>query len=487
MRLLHRVCLGDVVTMANARMRFLAKEDIERIHATALRVLEEVGVLVHSESVTDLLVNAGAGRSKDGRRLTLSEDVVKTALHNAPKRVLLASMDGEHDIAIPSDEGRLYVANGGEGVRMVDLVTGESRPASSSDLRNFAKLVDALPQVDFFWPMVGALEQPATTKEVMELRLAFEWTTKHIQMGAITAQQARKMIRMGEVLSNGPERLAKRPIFSAVQCPISPLTFEHGLAEAQVEFAKAGIPVAAMSASVAGLTSPITLTGTMAQITAENLASLVISQAARKGAPFVFSCDSCPGDLKTGSIDYGALETPLFRTAAGEIGAHLGLPRMTAGIGLENLSSTIGTLWEGVAYVANQALVPSDLGSGLGGLDQAVSSSYEQLVLDAWIWEVAREFRREFDAGEDAISFETIADAGIDGNFLAKKHTSLRFRGEFVATRMPETTIKMRMRDAERGEAIALAHKEAKRILEEQRTPKISPEQSAKLDSIVHS
>jgi trimethylamine--corrinoid protein Co-methyltransferase len=316
--------------------------------------------------------------------------------------------------------------------------------------------------------------------------ISFEWTSKHIQMGAITADQAKKMLQMAAVLTNGPESLAKRPILSAVQCPISPLTFEKGLTEAQVEFARGGIPVVAMAASVAGLTSPITLTGTMAQITAENLASLVITQAARKGAPFVFSCDSCPGDLKTGSIDYGALETQLFRTAAGEIGAYLGLPKMTAGVGLENLSSTMGNLWEGVGYVANQALVPSDLGSGLGGLDQAVAASYEQLVLDAWVWEVALEFRREFDTGDEAISYETIAEAGVDGNFLGKKHTSMRFRKEFVATRMPETTIKMRLRDAKRGEAIARAHQEAKRIMAEQRKPRITPEQSARMDDIAH-
>lgn len=471
--------------MASARIRFLAKEDIERIHSTALRILEEVGVRVHSDAVDRLLVEAGAGKTKDGRRTVIPQEVVKAALRSAPKRVLFASADGEDDFTIPSEDSRLYVANGGEGVRMVDLLTGETRPSTSANLRDFAKLVDALPQVDFFWPMVGAIEEPAAVKEVKELKIAFEWTSKHIQMGAITAEQARKMLRMASVLTNGPDNLAKRPIFSAVQCPISPLAFERGLVEAQVEFAKGGIPVVAMAATVAGLTSPITLSGTMAQVTAENLASLVITQSARRGAPFVFSCDSCPGDLKTGSIDYGALETTLFRTAAGEVGAHLGLPRMVSAVGLENLSSTIGNLWEGVAYVANQALVPSDLGSGLGGLDQAVGASYEQLVLDAWVWEVARELGRDFDTGDDAISYETIAQAGVDGNFLAKKHTSMRFRKEFVATRMPETTIGVRLKDAERGEAIARAHQEAKRILGDEHAPKISPEQSARIDEIM--
>ncbi|MGB2825596.1 MAG: trimethylamine methyltransferase family protein, partial [Thermoplasmata archaeon] len=141
--------------MANARMRFLGSDDIDRIHSTALRTLEEVGVLVHSEEVSNLLLETGADRAKDGRRITISEDVVKEALASAPKTIFLASADGDHDITIPSGDGSLYVANGGEGVRMVDLITGETRPSGSADLRNFAKLIDALPQVDFYWSMVG--------------------------------------------------------------------------------------------------------------------------------------------------------------------------------------------------------------------------------------------------------------------------------------------------------------------------------------------
>ncbi|HUU07331.1 MAG TPA: trimethylamine methyltransferase family protein, partial [Thermoplasmata archaeon] len=224
--------------MANARMRFLGRDDIDRIHSTALKTLEEVGVLVHSEEVSDLLLEAGANRAKDERRITISEDVVKEALASAPKTILLASADGDHDITIPSGDGSLYVANGGEGVRMVDLITGETRPSRSADLRNFAKLIDALPQVDFYWAMVGALEEPPATKEVAEMKISLEWTSKHIQMGAITADQARKMIQMAAVLTNGPDSLAKRPIISAVQCPISPLAFEKGLVEAQVEFSR---------------------------------------------------------------------------------------------------------------------------------------------------------------------------------------------------------------------------------------------------------
>lgn len=471
--------------MAKARLRFLDGPEIERVYETSLRALGEVGVKINSDDVTRMLLDNGARPSEDGARTLIPEDTIRAALKSAPKSVLLAAADASHDIRIPSEDHGLFVANGGEGVSLVNMVTGDRRPTTAEDLRDFAILVEQLPQIDFFWPMVGALDQPNDIKEVSELKTAMEWSSKHIQMGAITASQARTMVDMGSLLTGGRDNLSKRPIFSAVQCPISPLSFEKGLIEAQVEFARAGIPVVAMSASVAGLTSPVTISGTIAQITAENLASLVISQAAARGAPFIFSSDSSPGDLKTGSIDYGALENVLFRAAAGQVGEYLGLPKMVAGVGLENLSIAVGNIWEGVPYMASQSLVPSDLGSGLGGTDQAVGASFEQLVLDAWVWEAAKELSREFDFDDDSISFETIRAASLDGNFLAKKHTSMRFRSESAATRMPAVTIADRLKTSSRKAALERAREEAMKMIRGPHEPRVDRAVSEEMDRIM--
>ena len=471
--------------MARGRMIFFDSSEMERIHATSIKVLDEVGVLIHSKLVQDLLEGAGAMRSRDGKRTLLPEGMVKAALKDASKSVLLASRDGMHDIRIP-DAGRLHVANGGEGVFMKDLVTGETHSSSSDDLRDFAILVQNLQDLDFFWPMVGALEQPVRLKGIVELKTSLMYTTKHVQAMATDINEAKWMVELGSIFTGGEDELAKKPIFSAVECPISPLTFEKGLVEAQVELAKAGIPVVAMSASVSGLTSPITVSGTLAQMNAENLASLVISQAAKKGAPFIYSIDSCPGDLKTGSIDYGALEVPLLRTGAGQMARRYGLPSMVAGVGLENLAHGMVNEWEGVPHASIQSMVPSDLGAGFGGIDTATGASFEQLVADAWVWRIAKEFARDFDTSAEAISFETIRDAGIDGNFLGKRHTISRFRKETTGAVIPEASIQGRLRRGEPGDLIRRAREESKRILSGPKTPLVTREEMTLIDECMN-
>ncbi|MEM0343228.1 MAG: trimethylamine methyltransferase family protein [Thermoplasmata archaeon] len=470
--------------MARAQLKFLTQGEIRRIHETSLRILSEVGVVMRSESATRLLLDHGCNRSKDGMRILMPENIVKAALSSAPKSILLASRDGKHDVRIPSAD-RLYVSCGGEGVYVKDIVTGERHTPSSEDVANFMTLCEITDQIDFCWSLVGAQDQPPELKGIVEVKIGYERSAKHIQTAAADLQEARNILRLSYVLTGGPESFRKRPIFSAVQCPISPLTFEQGLAEAQIELARAGAPVVAMVAAVAGMTSPVTLAGTLAQVNAENLASLVLTQAAAKGAPWIYSSDSCPGDLKSGSIDYGALETHLLRTGAGELGRHYGLPTMTAGIGLEETSLMLGRVRDGLPYMILQGMVPSDLGSGIGGIDQAAGASYEQFLVDAWVWGTAKEAIRDFETDDDAISFETIREAAIDGNFLGKRHTLARFKKEFVAVRNPEAVFSGRSDSEPRGSLVKKAREEVRKLLASEHPIKVTKDEAHELDMIL--
>jgi len=469
-------------TMSRATLRFLSPSEIERIHETSLRLLAEVGVAIHSESVSKLLTAAGAHASGDRKRVLIPRDMVESALSSAPRSVLLASRVQGGDIRIPGE--RLYCANGGEGVYIKDMLTGVTTSPTLDSVEKFVSLVEALPSIDIAWDMVGAIEQPVEVKGLVELKAALEFSRKHYEGGAMGAMEAKQMVEMASVLTGGPDELAKRPIFSAIQCPISPLTFDKDLVEAQVELAKVGIPIVSMSAAVAGLTSPATISGTIAQVNAENLASLTICQVAKKGAPFVYSSDSSAGDLRSGSIDYEALESVLLRTAAGEMGRHYQLPVQVGAVSLEESALLLSRVREGVPYLILQALVPSDLSSGFGGIDQAAGASYEMMVVDAWVWEAAREFVRDFDASDSAISFDTISAAALDNNFLSKRHTAAHFKKEFSSTRNPEAVLSSRGPPRARGDLLYRAKNEVRRILKDAR-PVISKRESEEMQLVI--
>ena len=158
------------------------------------------------------------------------------------------------------------------------------------------------------------------------------------------------------------------------------------------------------------------------------------------------------------------------------------MPTMVAGVGLESRTLSLASVQEGVPSMTMMGLVPSDLGSGLGGVDQAAGASYEQLVADAWVWDVAREFVREFSADDAAISFETIRDAGLDGNFLGKRHTLARFKIESISTTKPRAVFSGKAANGDRGDLLRKAKDEAHRILKETSAPVITKDESSRMD-----
>jgi len=144
-------------------LAFLKNDEIRRIHETSLRVLGEVGIVVHNENVGKMLIAAGAEASKGERRILIPDSLVKASLISAPKSVLLAARDKSRDIRIPAGD-RIRVANGGEGVYVKDLLTGESRPSTLRDLQDFMVLAESLPQVDFCWGMAAHWTNPRISR-----------------------------------------------------------------------------------------------------------------------------------------------------------------------------------------------------------------------------------------------------------------------------------------------------------------------------------
>jgi len=469
--------------LAKATFTVLNREEMERIHGTSLKILETIGVHVPSESVCAMLLESGCERSRDGGRILIPENIVESAVASAPKSLLLAARDKRRDIKVPS--GRTFMANGGEGVYVKNLITGERHTSGTKDTIDFTILSEKMPQVDFIWTMVGAIDQPVYIKELAELKVGFEHSSKHFMGGALSAEQAKDMVEMLHVLTGSQKELERRPIYSAVQCPIPPLGFDKGLIEAQVEFARAMIPVTAMSAPLAGISSPVTIAGTVAQTNSENLASLVISQTARKGAPFIYSSDSSPADMRTGSIDYGGVESSLLHTGCGQMGSFYGLPTMVSGASIEEASLMIGNAQEGVKHMLEGAFIPSDLGSGFGGIDDALGASLEQLVVDAWVWDLAKEYAKNLFVDNESMAMDAIRDAAHRGSYLTTPHTIKNFKREVVSAYRPELSPVGRDKVEPRGSLIKKARKEAEGLLAEPRESHLSKDESKQLDSLL--
>ena len=415
--------------MGRAQMRFLSRDEEEMMHGQSMRCLDELGVLIRSTRVLKMLENAGARVDYDRLIAHIPEDMVSQAIKKAPSEFTLCARDPKYDMKLPV-EGVPYAGTTGLANYMTDLETGERRNASKSDLGDFARLADAIDAVDFFFMAVIPMDVPDRSHTAHQLWTSLQHTGKHVQqVEVMNAEDANIQIDLAALIAGGRDELSKRPLFSVICSPVSPLSFEKGAAEAQVELSRAGIPIVSMTMPLSGLTAPVTVAGTMNVVNVENLASLVISQTANEGAPFVYSSAGTPADMRSGSVPSGPAELPSITAGLGQLARRYGLPCMSGGWGLCNGTKPGVTmaLSEILSY-GSELFSAVDLTCGFGSLDGAKGASLEQLVIDAFTWKNFRPSLRRMEVDEQSIAFDVLRDVGQGGTFLAHPHTLRNFR-----------------------------------------------------------
>jgi len=415
--------------MGHGKFSVLEKDEIERIHEAALRVLAEVGLKVKSEEALRLLADAGASVDHKHQTAKIPERLVAEAIRNCAKEFVMGSRDRTRDLAIPATS-RPFICTDGFAIEILDIESGERRKSVDSDLVRFARLGDALEPLDFFWPTVNPGDVPPEMQMLRGFITALENTGKHIQHEALGARVAGLQVKAAEIVVGGRKELERRPILSAVQCPVAPLVFEEGSIEAAMEFAKAMVPVVFMSMPMMGGSAPITIAGAVTQGHAEVLGGLTISQLARKGAP-VFHCIlTGPIDMQTGVWASGSAENAIGNAAAAQVARHLGLPSMEGGFGTCAKMPGIQCGYEKMATMIPSALVGADIITGIGGLDDAKCMSMTQAVIDSEMWTFVMRMLRGVEASPGQLGEDSIRDVGPGGMFLRHKETLTKFRSE---------------------------------------------------------
>ncbi|HIH01073.1 TPA: hypothetical protein HA259_03175 [Thermoplasmata archaeon] len=459
--------------MAVARLKFMNKDEEEFVHEQSLKSLRTLGVMVKNDRVLKILKDAGASVDESKGIAKISEDMVNDAVEKAPKSFVLGARDPRHDKKVPV-ETHSWMATTGLAVYTRDLETGERRPTTDQDLANFSRLADALDPVDICWTTVTATDVQQETLAIRSLWTAMKNCTKHVQVipAARDGRDARRQVELAAMVAGGEEELRKRPLFSVISCPIAPLSFDRGPVDAQVEFAKAGIPVVAMSMSLSGMSAPITMAGTIVNVNTENLASMVISQTAAPGAPFIYSSESAPIDMKTGIMDYASHAFPLVSAGVAQMARRYGVPTMVSGWGVETKNPGLEPSFSQVYTSAIGPLCGSDLISGAGSVDAAKGACLEQVVIDAYMWEDVRAVMKKYSFSEETAALDVVAEVGHANTFLSHIHTARNFKNELYF-RDP----KKQEWQATRSTAMTPAAREvAKRLLAEHKVPPIDPE-----------
>jgi trimethylamine--corrinoid protein Co-methyltransferase len=419
--------------MASPKTLLLNKAEEDLIHDKSVECLREVGVRVDSESVLELLEKRGASVDHGNYIAKITEKMINEALEAAPKEITLHSRGPRSDLELPVATYP-YSAMNGCALFIRDKDTGEYRSSTARDAADISKLTDGLDGIDIIWPAVSVTDMPAQAQALYELWITLENSSKHFQGDALQgAHNARAQIELASLIAGGEEELKKRPIISMVACPLAPLSFEKGTIEAQVEFARAGVPVVSTSVSIGGMSAPVTVAGMMLNSNAENLASLVITQSAATGAPHIYGAEASPMNMRTGGFNYDAPEFGLIYCGMSQMSRRYNLPSSTGDFtGFRVAGDRKETLF-GAFSRCYAASSHTDIVTGLGAIDDAKGICFKELLIDAYTWECCRKYLETIDITEEKLALDVMKQVGPRGNFLTHRHTAKNYRNELIS------------------------------------------------------
>ncbi len=411
-------------------IRLLSQSDRDSIHQNALAILHDIGIKFNSPRALAILSDAGCTVDLEGRWARIPADLVEKAIRSAPRDVQLAGRDPEHDIQYGS--GKVHAISSAQSVFFKDLDTRRRRASTLADLIQCAILCDALDQIDEFCPMVVANDVPPAMRRLHAAKVAFQHTGKHIVGGFGSLQTLPYYMHMVDAVLGDRRRLRDRPVLSHVINDVSPLQKDGNLVDVTLELSDLRVPILLYFMPLSGSTAPVTLVGTLVQMTANMLGSLVLYQSVEPGWPILWGAGPGTIDMRSGRFA-GGPEAVLMSLAHVEMANYYGLPSISGAVGSDNAKEiNFQSGLDAMLSCLPVALAGPDSMWGVADLDGANLVDLPYIVLGA---EVMRQVRRLLEGlalDEEHFLMQAIKDMDFRGDYLGHPSTKKYFRDEHL-------------------------------------------------------
>jgi trimethylamine---corrinoid protein Co-methyltransferase len=411
---------------ANVKFQILNDEQQTDIHAAAMTVLSQTGCEVQHPRGLEILQKAGA--LIDGTRVRIGEEIVAEAIKRAPKKIVLGDREGNPAITLSDDN--VHFGTGSDCLFVRENGTGERRKAVLEDVRQFARLADALDEIDFVMSMACASDVAPERQYREQFAAILTATSKPIVFTVVDPAELAPILKMSIAAQQGIEAHLKAPHLLLYAEPISPLMHPETSVDKLLFCSEHSVPVTYSPGSMGGGTTPITGAGSVVQSVAEILSGLVIHQFAQPGSPFVFGGAIGALDMSTMVNLYCAPFGASWGAALVEMGKRYNLPTWsTAGCSDSKIVDGQSAIDASLMTIC-AALSGANLVHDMGYIESGLTSSPEMLVIVNEIIRIVGRTVEGLDTSEDALGVKAINQVGPGGSFLTNDHTLNNFRKE---------------------------------------------------------
>lgn len=407
----------------------LAAEQVELIHRSALGVLEDLGMRVLLPEARRLLAEAGAVVDDDSMMVTVDRGLVQSALDTAPavydgyggvpERTV--TFGGEHVVFAPVG-GPPYVSDRERGRRTGTIEAFE-------DLMRLAQSFDVL---HIHSPSVEPQDVDPAFRHYRTGRAQLVLSDKmpfFFGRGPAQIADAFEMVRLVRGLTE--EEFAANPYVYTVVNTNSPRQLDVPMAQAIIDFARAGQIVMVTPFTLAGAMAPVSLAGALVQQHAEALMGITLGQVVRSGAPVVYGGFTSNVDMRSGAPAFGTPEYVKAAIASGQLARHIGLPFRSSNVNASNapdaqsayesMMSSWGALMGGANVLMHAA----------GWLEGGLVASLEKYIIDVETLQTFAEAFQPVDTSEAELAIDAMQEVGPGGHYFGAAHTMERYATAF--------------------------------------------------------
>lgn len=412
--------------------QLLSDDEVEGIHAASLQILHEVGLEVNNERARDLFQHHGCKVDHDTMRVLIPPHVVEEFMPMVPEKFTFQARNPAFDRTVPDDAPLFMTASSAPNI--IDPVTGEERLSTSEDIARIAKLVNQLDGVDIFSVSALANDAPHGHYSLARLYTALKHCEKPLRASGDPGNDSRVILDLLYTIAGSEEAYKERPFMTHHYCPIiSPLKMDQDSTEMMMFYTEQGLPSHPTVVPNAGLTSPMTLAGTLAQGNAEFLVLAVLMQMVKPGTQTLYSSLSTVGDMRSGAYAPGGIECGMLNMAHAQMARRYKVP-CNGYVGLTNskLVDAQAGLEKGLSCMGG-VLAGMHILQVIGLIDALMSFDYGMAVIDNEMALMLKRMVQGMDYSRENLALEEIAEIGPGGMFIATDRTLERMEnGAFM-------------------------------------------------------
>lgn len=457
----------------------LTQEQVERVHEASLEILEKVGVLVRNKRAHEIFSRHGCQLEADTEIVKLPRQVVERFQSIFPAKFTFCGRDPQFDRTIP--DASPLILTGSSAPNIIDPVTGTERRSRSDDLARIAHLINELPGYDVFSISALAADAPSGQFSLSRYYPSVKNTVKPVRANT-PPDEADDMLKLAYLIAGGEESFREHPFITHHYCPVvSPLTMDFDSTQLLIYFSEKNLPSYFSIVPNAGLTSPLTMIGTLAQCNAEFLVAAVLTQMIQPGKELIYSTLPTVADMRSGAYSPGAIETSILHMGCAQMARFYNIP--SGGyIGLTNskVNDAQSGFETGMSVVAGY-LGGVDIFNMAGLLDSLMAFDYAKAVIDNEIALMLKRIRQGYEFSEENLALDQIAEVGPGGMFAGTEHTLERMRTTMFLTEISDRDPREQWLQKGGVDSHGRALKKVKEILTRDNPAVLSKEVDAKI------